>query len=110
MRSELLEIGKRIKKVRNERGLTQEKVAEMIDMSIVEFGKIERGEVMCLLLNLAKISKVLDVPISYLINGESPVDDNNCLHSLIKKLGIVKSYYAEQIVMNYFEVHNIKWL
>lgn len=60
--------GKRVKQLRKERGLTQEKLAELIDVDRSYMGFIERGERNPTLDKISKIAKALNVSLSHLFN------------------------------------------
>ena len=62
-----IKIGKNIKKARIEKGYTQEKLAEWLDLSVVYMSSIERGMSGMRLQLLAKICNVLDVSIEEII-------------------------------------------
>jgi transcriptional regulator with XRE-family HTH domain len=55
------EVGLNIRKVRQNRGLSQEKLASLADVHRAYVGQIERGEKNIGLINLEKIAKALDV-------------------------------------------------
>lgn len=59
--------GKRVQKVRQEKGVTQEKLAEMLSMHRTYIGLIERGERNPTVRTLYKIAKALKVKASYLL-------------------------------------------
>jgi len=61
------EVGFRIREVRQERGLTQEKLAALADLHRAYIGQIERGEKNIGLKNLEKIAKALKVNIKDLL-------------------------------------------
>jgi len=56
-------VGLNIRKIREERGLTQEKLAEFADLHRAYIGQIERGEKNVGLKNLERIAKALKVDI-----------------------------------------------
>ena len=64
------EFGKRVRKFRMERGLSQEKLAFMSNMHRTYIGGIERGERNPSLKNIASIAKVLDIYLSELFELE----------------------------------------
>lgn len=64
-----IEIGKRIKLKRKELKLTQENLAEVIDVSSSYISEIERGCGVCSLPTIVKIAKTLDLGLDYLIFG-----------------------------------------
>ena len=61
------EVGFRIREVRQERGLSQEKLAALEDLHRAYIGQIERGEKNIGLKNLEKIAKALGVNIKDLL-------------------------------------------
>ena len=54
-------LGKRIKEIRKSKNLTQDKVAEMIDIETTSLSNIENGKYYPTADNLEKIIKVLDI-------------------------------------------------
>lgn len=65
-------IGLNITIIREQRGLTQEKLAELAGLHRAYIGQIERGEKNIGLRNLEKIAKALNVSIKALL--DSPFD------------------------------------
>ena len=61
------EVGFNIRKVREEKGLTQEKLAALADLHRAYIGQIERGEKNIGLKNLEKIAKALRVDVKGLL-------------------------------------------
>lgn len=64
-------IGERIKKARKEKHLTQEQLAEKIDVSIAFLSRIERGSSHINLKRLSQICDLLDVTEGDILNGTS---------------------------------------
>ena len=62
-------IGRHIREAREAMGMTQEEVAERIDLSLVHYGNIERGARSVSLDNLCKLCLVLRRPLEYFIAG-----------------------------------------
>lgn len=62
-------IGSRIREKRLEKRLTQEQVAECLDISGEYMSKIENGRAKISLKRLAELSLLLECPIEYLISG-----------------------------------------
>lgn len=62
-------IGQRIKDERREKGWSQERLAEEVDVTTVYISRIERGSSKINLKRLAQISKALDTSVEYLISG-----------------------------------------
>ena len=67
-------IGQRIKKARTDKKLTQEKLAEKLDVSIAFLSRIERGNSHISLKRLNQVCEVLDVTEGSILNG---VSDNS---------------------------------
>ena len=61
-------LGKKIKRLRKEKGLTQEQLAEKIGVSRAYMGYVEQGRNTASLEVLEKVSKVLKVPLSQLFS------------------------------------------
>lgn len=62
-------IGSRLKKKRKQLHLTQEIMAEKLNISIKHYGEVERGNAGLSLENLVEVSNILDVSLDYLIKG-----------------------------------------
>lgn len=67
------EVGESLRQLRNERGLSLEKLAQIAGVSRAMLGQIELGQSTPTIKTLWKISRALDVPFSALLSGkESP--------------------------------------
>jgi transcriptional regulator with XRE-family HTH domain len=64
------ELGKRIRAERRKQDLTQEKLAEMADISDSFMGHIERGGRTLSIETLAKLANALGLSIEYIVCGE----------------------------------------
>jgi transcriptional regulator with XRE-family HTH domain len=64
----LKKVGNQIKGLRIKTGLSQEKLAFACELDRTYIGSVERGERNISVLNLSKIAKALDVPLSDLLN------------------------------------------
>ncbi len=67
-------IGQRIKKRRNERKLTQEQLANALNISVYYLSKIENGKASATLEMLALIAHQLELELAYLITGVSTLE------------------------------------
>ena len=65
-----LELGKRIRSERRRQDLTQEKLAEIADISDSFLGHIERGGRTLSIETLAKLANALNLSIEYIVCGE----------------------------------------
>ena len=68
-------IGERIKEARKNKGYTQEKLAEEIDVAVGYICKLENGFPINLK-RVSQLSQILDVSMEYLLAGTSPQADN----------------------------------
>lgn len=61
-------IGQRIKKLREEKGITQETMAHQLDVTQSNYGRLEKDDRRLNVVKLLKIVRILNVNISYLFN------------------------------------------
>lgn len=64
-------IGERLKQARINKKLTQEKLAEQLDVSVAFLSRIERGSSLINLKRLNQICSILDVTEGEILNGVS---------------------------------------
>ena len=64
-------IGERLKKARLEQGLTQENLAEKLDLSVAFLSRVERGNTHINLTRLSEICSLLEVSEGEILNGSS---------------------------------------
>ena len=69
------QLGEKIKRLRNEKGLSQEKFALLIEMDRTYFASVESGKRNISLLNIEKIAKGLGITISELFEGIGGSED-----------------------------------
>ena len=70
------EIGRRVRKVREERCLTQEALAEAAGVSVPYVSHIERGIKKPSLVTLLRLSAALGVTVDTLLRGNQPAEAN----------------------------------
>ena len=63
----LVAFGLRMRAYRQQKGISQEELAEKTDLHRTYIGSAERGERNVSLLNICRIAKALDVPVSRLV-------------------------------------------
>jgi transcriptional regulator with XRE-family HTH domain len=61
-------IGQRIKKLREEKGITQETMALQLDVTQSNYGRLEKDDRRLNVVKLLKIVRILDVNITFLFN------------------------------------------
>lgn len=64
-------IGERLKKARLEQGLTQENLAEKLDLSVAFLSRVERGNTHINLTRLSEICSLLNISEGDILNGSS---------------------------------------
>ena len=77
------EMGKRIRVRRKELGLTQEKLAEKIEISTSHMGEIERGTSICSLSVLVNLATVLELNLDTLVKGIDTGNANKALSDML---------------------------
>ncbi len=87
MKTEALkEIGIRIVERRKELKLTQEQIAERMNVSIQMISNIERGNKAIKIDNLLKLCNILKTSTDYILTGKRTDDDFNTLTNKISQL------------------------
>ena len=69
-------IGERLRKARTEKHLTQENLAEKLDVSVAFLSRVERGSSHINLKRLSQICNLLGVSEGYILNGVSSTSNN----------------------------------
>ncbi|HEX9973078.1 MAG TPA: helix-turn-helix domain-containing protein [bacterium] len=65
-----LEIGKRLKLIRNKKGITQSELGEKLGIQFQHVSKYERGETVPTWENLIKLTDIFDVNINWFLTGK----------------------------------------
>lgn len=87
MNYDTLEVGKRIQKLRREKGLTQEQLAERLNISTVHLAKIEIGRRGCSLDILIDFATFFSASLDYLVLGKiSDIEVRRRLDAVIQTL------------------------
>ena len=69
-------IGERLKKARKEKGMTQEELAEKLDISIAFLSRVERGNSKINLKRLTQVCEILGIPEGEILTGVSNKSQN----------------------------------
>lgn len=91
-------IGERIKKKRKQIGLTQEQLAERIDVTVGYVSQCERGISKINLEKLSEISDVLKCDLSYFVSGCTINGENYLADELIQKFSLLMPKQKKQIL------------
>lgn len=76
---DLCEIGKRIQNRRKQLMLTQEQLADLMDVSIQMVSNLERGNKAIRIDNLINLSRILNISTDYILMGKETADDMQTL-------------------------------
>ena len=78
-------IGERLKQARHAKKMTQEQLAEKLDVSVAFLSRVERGHSHLNLNRLSQVCKFLDVSEGYILSGSSE-DSKSYLDEDFKKI------------------------
>lgn len=95
-----LEVGERIRGIREDLKMNREKFSEMIDISDVFLGQIERGERSLSLKTLCKIVSFTGVSTDFILFGNN---DNN---SMIQKIDRILAKSSTANLEYFYEIIN----
>lgn len=90
------EVGESLRRIRNERGLSLEKLAQIAGVSRAMLGQIELGQSTPTIKTLWKISRALDVPFSALLSGKEPHGTNLLRASQTRRLTNEKGTFVSR--------------
>lgn len=104
-----LVIGRNIRKARKALCMTQEKTAELMGLSVLHFGRLERGERTASLRQLDRLSEILDVPLEALLFGATdrpalPCDDGCDSSAAISLIATGCSAKAQRLMLEVCQV------
>ena len=105
MKSLKEKFGQRLQELRKSLGLTQEAIAEKIDMDIPNLSNIENGKRFMTPENIEKIAKALNAEVKDLFDYEHHQPKEKLI---IKILEFLKSASAEEVEFIYKSVKNLK--
>lgn len=107
MKDYRIDIGKRMKSKRKELHLTQEQMAEKLDISVKHYNGVERGVAGLSIENLVEVSEILGINLDYLIKGEPQKDD--IMPSRIKELYMECPQSKKQYFIHLLETASNFW-
>jgi transcriptional regulator with XRE-family HTH domain len=91
-------VGKRIRKIRNEKGLSQKSIADAIGITFQQIQKYEKGQNGVSVKRLIQLSHVLDTPVDVFIDqlylNLSPVQKNS------KQINLPAASDSNNILLN----------
>lgn len=86
MDEQLFEVGQRISSLRKSYGYTQERLAEMADISVQFLIQIEHGRKTMKVATLRRLSAALSVSADYIINGSDRCSENEEINAILSTL------------------------
>ena len=99
-----IDMGKRMKEKRKSLNLTQEQMAEKLNISIKHYGGVERGVAGLSIENLIEVSDILGINIDYLLKGDPTQDDT--LPTKLKEIYLNCPYEKRHHLIELFETAN----
>lgn len=94
------QLGQRIQRIRKSKGLSQEKLAEMLDISINALSNVETGRSFMGLPNIEKLIDVFDIyPYELFIFDKEPGEDV-IYDDLIKKIELLKDNRKKLFILS----------
>ena len=107
------EIGERIKKLRKDKGITQERLAIDICISRSNIGRYERNEIEPDIASLESLADYFGVSIDYLVRGETKMSDkneiNDCLNKFFSSASPKQIHFANKLITDNLAAI-MKWL
>ncbi len=108
MNNELM--GRKIRMAREEKGITQEELAEKMDLSVSFLCQVECGKKKFNLKRIVEVSNILEKPINYFIEGYEI--KNNCtineIVTVFSKMSNSKQKLSLQIIKLLYDVGKIE--
>lgn len=86
MDEQLLEVGQRIASLRRSYGYTQERLAEMADISVQFLIQIEHGKKTMKIATLRRLSAALSVSTDYIVNGSDQSPESEEINAILSTL------------------------
>lgn len=96
-------IGKRISYTRKQRGLTQEKLAELANISIQFLSDIENNKKSMTITTLKNLADCLNVTTDYIIYGKTNSENNSTIHATLDTLSAIERKQAEKLLNIFIE-------
>ena len=91
-----VDIGKRLRQRRKKMGLTQEKAAELLGMSVTYYGEIERGNRVISIPRVVTVYEKMGLSPTYLLTGQQV--SKNARSEILKNCPKEKALILERIL------------
>jgi len=99
-----IEIAKRVRALRLQRGLSQTELGEVLDVTFQQVQKYERGTNRISAGRLYRIAEVLDVPVSFFYEGFEGRGSEPGLHSTDIEFGFLQTSAAMRLIRAYSRI------
>ena len=103
-----VDMGKRIFLCRKKLGMTQEELAEKMEVSTQTISYAEQGSKAMRPENLVKLSRILGVSTDYLLTGEIPSPASENLTEKLSRLSNEEMVFVEMIINSCIGLCNLK--
>lgn len=98
-KQQLVEIGKRLRKRRQELGLTRERMSELADIGSGYYGQLEVGTSQMSVDTLIKLSHSMHLPMEYILLGDGyEPGDSSAVADLLKNCTPRELTLAEEVL------------
>ena len=97
-----LQVGNRVKKLRNDKNMTQKELAEASMISSSSITRLEKGETMVSVFTIMEIARILEISVAELLSDNNSFDVSE-MEYLIKKIEIFPQE-KRKIVIKAFEM------
>ena len=101
-------VGANIKQARENRGLTQERLSEMMGIGVKSLSAIERGVVGISLTQMKKVCELLDISSDTLLFGAAEQRDLSDITRRLQRLTPAQYDIAESILTKLIEAYRLK--
>ena len=99
-KQQLIEIGHRLRKRRQELGLTRDKMSELADIGSGYYGQLEVGTSQMSIDTLIKLSRSMHLPMEYIIFGdEAEAGDPSAVIDLLNRCTPRELSLAEEVFL-----------
>lgn len=102
-----IEMGLRLKEHRKALHLTQEQMAEKLNVSIKHYGGVERGVAGLSIENLIEVSNILGIDLDYLIKGST--SKNSTLPNRIQEIYLNCPVEKRHLLLDILEASERLW-
>lgn len=103
------ELGRRIHDLRKQRNLTQEELAEAVDISTSFVGHIERGEKQCSLDTVSRLAIYLGTTLDYLALGRNNLCDQQSCPLYVDLKELVNAYGEDKVQLMNIPLQKNTW-